>query len=202
MRLIKKINHHEMLRRWAIAEVYVEHLDSIDETIPQDMLQLLHSNDTDLEKEGIIRSLKPHHLSLMDCLPTDVSWYMADLEVKLEEFNKLQTIGVEGFARMTNDSYLVADAAKTLQRNRGMDLRIDGIKQALKAGSNKIQWLGITLLASGIEGPFTIVDGNGRLISLYQLLFLENNQRLLNSQMEVVLGISAEEFKIYSMYQE
>lgn len=191
-----------MLRRWAIAEVYVEYLDVINENIPQELLQLLHSKDTKLEEEGISKALKPHHESLVDCLPTEVSWYLAGLEITLEELNKLQTIGVDGFARMTNDSYLVADAAKTLQRDPDQDLRIKGIKQALKTGTSAVQWMGITLLASRIEGPFTIVDGNGRLISLYQLLFLENNQRWLNSEMEVVLGISAEELKIYGIYEE
>ncbi|MCX2451957.1 hypothetical protein OQX61_11855 [Pedobacter sp. PLR] len=200
MRLIREINSHEMLRRWAIAEVYVEYLDFINETVPRETLQLLYSNDRNLEKKGISKSLKLHHLSLVDCLPSDVSWYLAGLEITKREFNKLQTIGVEGFAKMTNASYQVADAAKELQRNPGMDLRIEGIKQALQTGSKEVQWLGITLLASGIEGPFTIVEGNGRLISLYQLLFLENNQGLQNCEMEVVLGISDEELKINVKY--
>lgn len=198
--LIDEIKEHEMLRRWAISEVYVEFLNSLNGSIPQRILELLNSNAISLEEQGIARSLKMHHLSLVDCLPKDVSWYLASLEITINEFDKLKTLPVECFEGMTNNTYFVSDAAKELQKKTDLDFRINSIKKAIQSGSKGVQWIGITLLAASIDGPFTIIEGNGRLISLYQLLFLENDQPFLNNEVEVVLGITKDEFKIGYKY--
>lgn len=196
MRLLTKIKRHEMLRRWAIAEVFVEYLGAMNEVVPQQILELLYSGDLSKEQEGINRTLKPHHLSLVGCLPDDVSWYIGKLEVTVTEFNLLNTLPVPEFGEMTKHTYHVADAAKLLHNNQKLDLRINEIKQAVKIRKENVQWLGITLVASNVDGPFVIVEGNGRLISLYQILFLENSQHSFNGEIEVVIGITKKGFKI------
>lgn len=196
MRLLKKIKKHEMLRRWAIAEVYVEYLGALNKIIPQQLLQLLYSEDITKEEEGIDQALKPHHLSLANCLSDDVCWYLANLEINISEFNKLNTLPIPEFGGMTQYTYQVSSAARQLHDNPNLDLRINRIKEAAKRKGKQVQWSGITLIASSVDGPFTIIEGNGRLISLYQILFLENNQSYFDGEIEVVIGITNEEFKI------
>ncbi|WP_222538853.1 hypothetical protein [Pedobacter polysacchareus] len=195
MRLIRKIKKQEMMRRWAISEVYVEHMATMSEAIPQRLLQLLYSNEMSFVKEGIYSVLKPQHLSLLNCLPTKVTWYLAGLELTIQEFNKLQTLRVPEFEEISNNTCQLSDAAKQLYQYPYSNTRIAEIKQAAKNGSKALQWTGITLLSCGRAGPFVIIEGNGRLISLYQLLFLEKHSNLKNCELEVVLGISEERFE-------
>lgn len=200
MKLIRKIKKHEMLRRWAIAEVYVMYNDVINEAAPQHLLRLLHSNEVDLEHVGIRESLKPHHLSLINCLPEKIFWYVALLEMTRNEFDKLNTLRVPEFEKITEYSCKVADAAIKLCENPNLNIRINNIKQNLISESKAMQWLGLTLISRGIDGPFVVVEGNGRLISLYQLMFLEKESDFSNYQLEVVLGISEEDFELGYQY--
>lgn len=198
MKLIREIEKQEMLRRWAIAEVYVEYLNAIETDVPNEILALLYSGDPDMELDGISRALKEHHFSLVDCLPSDVSWYLVELEIKQSEFDQLYTLPVPDLELITNYTFRVADAAHMIQKNRVSEDRINEIKNALKLG--RVQLSGITLLAKRFTGPYTIIEGNGRLISLYNLLFVEASCKMLNDHIEVVIGLSDVEFKIQLQY--
>lgn len=200
MKQIRKIKEHEVLRRWAIGEVYVEYLNATNEDYPQETLRLLHSNDEALQKLGIRRSLKEHHLSLVDCLPSDVSWYLAALELKQSEFDRLKTLPVLDMAMITNHTYKVSYAANHMDQITYLNPRISQIKNAFRSDRDQVQLLGITVLARNFEGPFTIIEGNGRLISLHSLIFLERDYTLSDDYIEVVLGISDEEFEINVQY--
>lgn len=199
MKQIRKIKEHEMLKRWAIAEVYVEHLNSINEDRPGETLRLLHSNNEALQKLGIGRALKDHHLSLVDCLPSDITWYLAELELKQQEFDRLYTLPVPDLAKITNDTFQVSSAAKNIAQNAHLNTRILEIREAFKLDRKKVQLSGITLLAKDFKGPYTIIEGNGRLISLYSLLFLEENRVLFADHISIVIGISDAEFGIKVM---
>ena len=193
MELIRKIKKHEMLRRWAIGEVYVEYLSSINEEIPQETLRLLNSGSPGLERKGIKRSLKGHHLSLVDCLPSDVSWYLAKMELNQPELNKLYTLPVPELAKITNFTYRVPYAAKIVQNIPSLNTRVTGIIDAFKSDASQVQLSGITFLAKQVEGPYTIIEGNGRTIGLYNTLFLEKIKVIKGNHIEVVLGLSEEE---------
>lgn len=189
MRLNRKIDQHEMLRRWAIGEVYVELClnENADFT---DTLKRLYSKDFKSEKEAIDQTLKTHHLSLLDCINKDVVWYNATLKIAKPEFDKLYTLPVPDLARITNYTYKVSYAASIIQMKPGLNSRIDHIIASFKEGRNNVQLSGITLLAKNIDGPYTIVEGNGRLISLYQLHFLEKQNVIAENEIEVVIGLS------------
>lgn len=193
MELIRKIKKHEMLRRWAIGEVYVEYLSSINDEVPQGILKLLHSGDTRLERKGIKKSLKIHHLSLVDCLPSNVKWYLARMELNRSELNKLCTLPVPELARITNFTYRVPYAAKIVQNIPSLNTRITGIIDTFKLAAGEVQMTGITFLAKQTEGPYTIIEGNGRSIGLYNTLFFEGIKVIEDSHLEVVLGLSEEE---------
>lgn len=200
MKLIRKIKKHEVLRRWAIAEVYVEYLNLTHLDYPQETLRLLHSNDPELEGIGISRSLKIHHLSLLDCMPTDTSWFLAGLEINKTEFDQLYTLPIIDLAKISGDTYKVSNAAAVLQQNPFLDPRITEITNALKSNPEQVQTPGIILFAKDFDGPFAVVEGNGRLISLYRILFLDENSFIPNDQIEVAIGLSDSKFEILYKY--
>ncbi|MNY35082.1 hypothetical protein D3C86_1694650 [compost metagenome] len=51
----------------------------------------------------------------------------------------------------------------------------------------------MTFLAKQKEGPYTIIEGNGRSISLYNTLILKDHKVINDNDIEVVLGLSEEE---------
>jgi hypothetical protein len=74
MKLIERIEKQEMLRLWAIGEVYVELLNLENQRAAREVLNLLISGDKKLEKGGIDRVLKDHHWSLIEFIPKDSVW--------------------------------------------------------------------------------------------------------------------------------
>lgn len=50
---------------------------------------------------------------------------------------------------------------------------------------------GITLIGQSEEGPFTIAEGNGRLVSVYLCCIDEHSSPICQSEIEVVVGIAA-----------
>lgn len=182
-----------MLRRWAIGEVHVEYLSSINDEQAQGILKLLYSGDSRLERKGIEKSLKEHHLSLVGLLPPDVKWYLAKMELNKTELNKLYTLPVLELARITNFTYRIPYAAKIVQNLPALNARITGIIDALKSDANQVQFSGITFLAKQTEGPYTIIEGNGRSIALYNTLILNGIKVIKDQHIEVVLGLSEEE---------
>lgn len=190
MKLINTIKKHEMLRRWAIGEVHVEFLDDINQPIPHEQLRKLNSGDLKFEDAAINEVLKTHHQSLVDCIPLNTSWNIGLLELSQIEFNKLNTLPVPDLARITNYTYRVAYGAKIMRQHPDLNPRIEQIKAKFSLNKNLVQLSGITLLAKNVDGPYTIIEGNGRLISLYQLLFLEKNSVITDNFIEVVIGFS------------
>ncbi|MCG6537998.1 MAG: hypothetical protein L7F78_25605, partial [Syntrophales bacterium LBB04] len=71
----------------------------------------------------------------------------------------------------------------------GEDRRVDPIISAFKKG--QVEMAGITLFGSTREGPFTIVEGTGRLVAVYLRNIAEPFSPRLQDEIEVVLGLSA-----------
>lgn len=181
-----------MLRRWAIGEVYVEYLSAMADPTAQETLKWLQSNNSRLERKGIKRSLKLHHLSLVDCLPLKINWYLAKMELKKSELNKLYTLPVPELAKITNFTYRVPYAARIVQNTPSLNLRITGIINSFKSDTSQVQLSGITFIAKQKDGPYTIIEGNGRSIGLYNILFLQKMTVLKEGYVEIVLGLSNE----------
>jgi hypothetical protein len=190
MRLTRLVDKHEMLRLWAIGEVYVDLLQSITSTTAAEMLTLLNAKDTILERKGIERTLKKHHWSLIDLIPEDTVWYKAILEINKIAFYKLNTLPVEDLEKITNNTFRLAYAANIVMKKPDSNQRIFGIINAMKKRKEEVQFSGITLLANEINGPYTILEGNGRLISLYHLEFIENLKICPEGEIEIILGLS------------
>lgn len=179
-----------MLRLWAIGEVYVELLNLENQSFAREVLSLLMSGDKQLEKDGIDRILKDHHWSLIEFIPKDTAWYRARLEVNRTEFNKLNTLPVADLARITNNTFRLAYAATIVRKRPDLNERISSIIETMKKEENEVQLSGITLLAKGIDGPYTILEGNGRLIGLYYLEFIEKINKVPMAGIDVVIGFS------------
>lgn len=190
MRLVEKTDQHEMLRLWAISEVHVEFLNAVHEDRPKHLLKLLNSRNLVLEEKGINQILKDQHLRLIKFIPADVIWYKAWLDINKIEFNRLNTLPVSDLARITNNTHRVAYGANIVPKHPFLNSRINRIIKQLEYDKSEVQFSGITLLAKNVNGPYTIIEGNGRLISLYHLQIIKQVKLIPDEQLAVVLGIS------------
>ncbi len=189
MELLKEITAREMLRRWAIGEAYVDFAADGDEGTLNERLTSLESDDLDVQKKATYSVLKQRHFSLMDCVPEDTIWYLCTLKTDKNTFGLLKNLFVPDLARITNNTYRIPYAAYITHAFPELNPRITAIAEAFRQGRD-VSLSGISLLAKSTEGPFTIIEGNGRLTSLYQLLFNEKRTLSIPENLEVVLGIS------------
>ncbi|MGY0036912.1 hypothetical protein [Pedobacter sp. NJ-S-72] len=144
MKLIEKIDRHEVLRRWAIGEVYSEFFNPLYEAGRQETMNMLLSGSRYLEREGIGMVLE-FKQSLVDSISLYVKWYSAVLEINKSDLDMVYTLQLPGWERNTDGTYLVADAAKNINEMPYLDTRVTGIYNSLKDRNVKLQ--GITLLA-------------------------------------------------------
>jgi len=186
MKLIEKIDRHEVLRRWAIGEVYSKFFNPLYESNREEALAMLLSGSHYLEKEGIDTVLELK-LDLVDSISLYINWYRAVLELNKSDLDLVYTLQLPQWERNTDGSYLIADAAKNLHQVPYLDARVTGIHRALK--NKEVKMEGITLLAVDKVGPYVAVEGTGRLTSIYMAQNLENLNLLDNNQVEVTLGI-------------
>jgi hypothetical protein len=97
---------------------------------------------------------------------------------------------VADLARITNNTFRLAYAATIVKKRPDLNDRISSIIEAMKKEENEVQLSGITLLAKDIDGPYTILEGNGRLIGLYHLEFIEKINKVPIAGIDVVIGFS------------
>lgn len=188
--LIERINKQEMMRCWAVGEVCGEFLNALNEGPLKQVLAWLKSGNLELERKAIFSVLKSHHLSLLDFIPEDTQWYKALLMVDKISFNQLNVLPVRELAAISNYTYRVCYAANILRKNPELNERISYIAETMRDNNRPVQLSGITLFAKNQKGPYTIIEGNGRLISLYIIQLLEDRNIIENGWIEVVLGIS------------
>lgn len=186
MKLIEKIDRHEVLRRWAIGEVYSEFYNPIDDCGRQETLALLLSGNSYLEKEGIDNVLE-FKQGLVDSISHHISWYRALLEINKSDLDMVYTLQLPGWERSTEGSFLIADAARNIQQLPYLDSRVTAIYRALK--NNEVKLEGITLLAVDKIGPYVAVEGTGRLTSIYMAQQLDHLNLLDNNQVEITIGL-------------
>ncbi|WP_158799614.1 hypothetical protein [Pedobacter sp. L105] len=186
MKLIEKINRHEVLRRWAVGEVYSEFFNPLYESRREETLAMLLSGNRTQEREGIDHVLELKQ-GLVDSISLYINWYRAFLEINKSDLDMVYTLQLPGWERNTDGSYLIADAARKIQEVPYLDPRVTGIYGALKNKEVKLE--GITLLAVDKIGPYVAVEGTGRLTSIYMAQQLEHLDLIDNNQVEITLGL-------------
>ncbi|MCX2477776.1 hypothetical protein OQY15_01665 [Pedobacter sp. MC2016-15] len=186
MKLLEKIDRHEVLRRWAVGEVYSEFFNPAFESTRQETLTMLLSGSHYLEKEGISNVLELKQ-GLVDSISLYINWYRALLELKKSDLDLVYTLQLPGWKRNTDGSYLISDAARNLNKLPYLDARVSGIYRALKNQDVKLE--GITLLAVDKVGPYVAVEGTGRLTSIYMIHALDHLEISENNEVEVTLGL-------------
>jgi len=186
MKLIEKIDRHEVLRRWAIGEVYSKFFNPLYESNREETLSMLLSGSRYLEREGIDNVLELKQ-GLVDSISLYINWYRALLEINKSDLDLVYTLQLPGWERNTEGSYLIADAARNIQQVPYLDSRVTGIYKAMK--NKEVKMEGITLLAVDKVGPYVAVEGTGRLTSIYMAQQIEHLDLLHNNQVEITLGL-------------
>lgn len=185
MKLIKKITRHEMLKRWAIAELNSEFFNVQNEEGRIKILTFLTSNNIKEEEIGINKVLA-FKKDLVEWLPLNLQWFLARLHIVRAEMDLIYTLNVPGWETNTKGTFLISTAALNIMENPSLEPRVTGILDALK--KKNVEMKGITLLADRLSGPYTAVEGNGRLTSIYIARILEKT-KVLGDEIEIVLGI-------------
>ncbi|WP_442587763.1 hypothetical protein ACSBL2_17095 [Pedobacter sp. AW31-3R] len=186
MKIIERIDRHEVLKRWAIGEVYSEFFNPAYEFYRADTLAKLQSGSRYLESEGIELVLELKQV-LVDSLSQYIKWHKAILEINKSDLDMIYTLQLPGWERNTNGSFLIADAARNIHHFPNLDKRVSGIYQALK--KNEVKLEGITLLAVDKIGPYVAVEGNGRLTGIYMAQQLSQLHLIPDNQIEITLGL-------------
>src|SRR5207247_6263600 len=97
-------------------------------------------------------------------IPKDTEWHLAEFCLSPEQFATLRTIKDGGWGAHTSGSYQLVDAAKSLEQDWSRDSRIAAVVSECELG--RLETMGITLWSQSIDGPYTVVEGNARLIAL------------------------------------
>ena len=185
MKIIREITFHEMLRRFAIGEVFSNFYHAPNNEHRKKMLHLLESGEQSLEIEGIERVLMGRQF-LVNSLPQEAKWYLANLPITFDHFSEIQTINDSGWVSHSGGTQKLIDAAINLRDAPGTDIRVDAILSAFKQGS--VEMRGITLMGKSEKEPFTIAEGHGRLVAIYLCCVDEESSPICKSEIEVVLG--------------
>jgi hypothetical protein len=114
-------------------------------------------------------------------------------KINENEFALLRTIKSdrpgEGWEKYSHGSYLLRDSAQYLLADPDEDKRVTSLVHKMRNGA--VEMRGITLLAHSKGGPYTVAEGNARLIAVY-INCIVNDLRLGDGDsIEVILGISS-----------
>jgi hypothetical protein len=185
MKIIREITYREMLRRFAIGETYSNFYNPPNNEYREESLRLLKSGEQIKENEGIKRVLMGRE-PLIKSFPQDTKWYLAVLPITIDFFSAIKTINDSGWVGHSGGSQKLIDAAINLRDKTRNDARVDAIVSAFKQG--KVEMQGITLVAESKKGPFTVAEGNGRLVAVYLCCIDGKNDSICENEIEFVLG--------------
>jgi hypothetical protein len=186
MKLLEKINRHEVLRRWAVGEVYSEFYNPVNDYNRSTTLSKLISGNFSSEQEGINTVLE-FKQGLVDSISQHINWYRALLEINKSDLDLIYTLQLPGWKRNTEGSYLISDAARNIRALPRLDSRVTAIYRAYKQQTVKLD--GITLLAVDKIGPYVAVEGTGRLTGIYIAQYFDQLEMLPDNHIEVSLGL-------------
>jgi len=201
MKNFREIGVREMRRKFALAEI-----DS--DVFKQENTAILNGKHlTRKEKERLRRMLSSKNSQdVCDAISEHVhgefvyrniivpkmvkEWYVADLDATVDEFKRLRVVDTEFWSFLSNGSCELAMAAKN-PMTRVKIPRIEGIISTVLDGDS-INLTGITLMCAKAEktgGPWTVVEGHARLVTIYLQLNGDLPIRYKSKEIEVVLGV-------------
>lgn len=173
------------MRRWALGEVMSQFFHEQSNTYKQETLSFLRSKNEYEISEGIRRHQLTRGL-LISLIPKETKWYLAKLPVTESELSKLYTIRGTGWERYSGGTFKLSDTSAFIQRNPTEDMRVAAIISGLEVGI--FEPTGITLIGRAETGPYQILEGNGRLVSIYIQSVFRNEMSNWLSGIDVVLG--------------
>lgn len=188
MKLLEQIDRHEVLRKWAIGEVYSQFFTPENDMPREEVLTMLLSGNREYEKKGI-ESVLEFKQGLVDSISINIRWFRALLETGKSDLDLIYTLQLPGWKRNTAGSYLISEAARNIQKFPNLDRRVSAIHSAYKAKNVSLD--GITLLAVDRIGPYVAVEGTGRLTSIYISKYLEASGNVSGNidKIQVILGL-------------
>lgn len=187
LRVLRRQSFHEVQRRWALGELQSQFFPSDDREVIAETRGLLESPRRVDQETGLAR----HRVTrgeYIRSLPADTEWSIARLDCGDPGIGRFRTIDVPGWRRLTGGTLLVADAARAIAETPGLDPRVEGIWESLE--SDRFESIGLTLIGRGGAGPFTVVEGTGRLVSVYGSRLRGTLPPGLGTHLEVALGLS------------
>ena len=108
------------------------------------------------------------------------------MPINLDYFSAILTINDSGWINHSGGTHKLIDAAINLRDAPGTDIRVDSLVSAFKQGN--VEMRGITLMGQSEKGPYTIAEGNGRLVAVYLCCIDEQPSPICKSEIEVVFG--------------
>ncbi len=190
MKIIQKIDDHEVLRRIAIGEINSGVFNS-DQSYKQWAHKCLQSNNHNLELEAIKAYLdRSGREPFLRSLPVDTVWYLASVEPTLKEFSQIRTVDLVEWRDRSDQSCDLIRASKYIEKCPEVDPRVTQIARAFLA--NSIELNGITLHTTSLNAPRTIVEGHGRLIAIFRNCVESRVPKSCKESYEVTLGVSTQ----------
>ena len=191
MKILEPITRHEMVRRFILGELDSPRFGSRDESDRRETKDLLESDDTRRQCEGILR--QPHRLGFVASIPTDTDWSTGRLELTENDFQLLRPVKDDAWRRLSNGTFKLVDAATAVKDAPGRDPRIAEMIEASR--KQPLNLTGITLFRQEGGKTYTIVEGSARLAALYvsQVACLQPQHP--GESIEVVVGISSSAWK-------
>lgn len=188
MRVGAQISAHEMLLRWARGEL--ESGFFLTQFFDRDIVRgLLYSADAEKQDQGLnqLRFARGH---ILQRLPRDTEWRLAEIDFTPEEFASIRTINPDPDWRLlTGGSYQLVDACDRLHSGAAFDERIPAMLQRFEAvGEVAHEVRGITLVARSTASQSMVIEGHGRLVARYWATALRTSRA--SGPVTVALGVS------------
>lgn len=201
MKNFKPTDVCEMRRRFALAEIDSDVLKQTDTTSPnakrlpreekERLKNMLMSDNSRDVCNAISEHVHGGYVYRNFIVPKVVKdWYVAQLDATLDEFKRLRVINTPSWGFLSNGTYELSIAAN----NPMIRVKVPRIKEIISIVLNggSINLTGITLICGEgekTEGPWTIVEGHARLVTIYLQLNGHLPTQCKYKEIEVVLGV-------------
>lgn len=190
MEIIRKINYSEVLHRWAIGETKSKRFKNPNS---EQNIILLKSSDPNEIIKGINAQLYPRRY-LLNSLPVNTKWYLSFMPIIPEEFLKMFNIMAPGWDKLSNQTYKLIDTVDYLIKYPEKSKEIsEGFKKT--PNINEDFQIGITLLAKSLDGPYTIIEGNSRMVALCYHYVIKKKKCYNTNKIELVIGITDDNYR-------
>lgn len=166
----KKLTIHDVIASWLRDEW---HYRMYDKKHTPEIEKIVLTPNTEHEKENELRRklLSLKRGKMLDQIPKDTTWYLAELTQ--EDFNRSFLINTTWCRDLTNNSCKITELIKNIDRNlqdkeNEHIEKIKGIKQ--KATLESISNTTLILIGPDLNSAFTVIEGNHRIIGILSTL--------------------------------